>query len=205
MDIWDWIRGLRRWWWMLVVFPLLAAGFSWLATPAPKYETSWNIHVLFDDPNQSNNPTTFDFIFLDDMDSLLKSSVLGDVMYMRLPEEAWQTLSRDEFGAMFSSKRKATFVEITVAGDDPELVRLVSQTLEGNLEEVANWYLVPPTYRGGHATVQTLDPIGEPALNTKDRLVAVGAITVATVLVSFAATGVAEWLRISYSAKKSAR
>lgn len=205
MDIWDWIRGLRRWWWMLVVCPVLAAGISWIAAPTPKYETTWNVHVLFDDPNQSNNPTTFDFIFLDDLHSLLESSVLGDVIYLRLFEEHPDVLTRDEFGAMFSSKRKATFVEITVSGDDPDTVKLVAQTLEDNLEEVANWYLVPPTYRGGYATVQTVDPIGEPVLNEQDRLFTVGAISLATLLVSIAATGVAEWLRISYSAKNAAR
>lgn len=205
MDIWDWIRGLRRWWWMLIVFPLLAAGISWMTAPEPKYESSWNLHVLFDDPNRASNPEYFDFIFLDDLDSLLKSSVLGDVMYLRLPDETSEVLTRDEFGDMISSKRKATFVEITVSGTDPDHVAVVAQTLEDNLEEVTNAYLVPPAYAGGSATVQSVDPIGEPALNSMDRLITVGAITLATVLVSVAATGVAEWLRISYSAKNASR
>lgn len=205
MDIWDWLRSLRRWWWMIVVFPALAAGISWLVAPEPRYESSWTVNIYFDDPSITNNPGYIDFVLLDDFDMLMRTGVLGDVMYTRLPEDVQSHLDRDEFGAMFHSSRKARFVEITVAGDDPALIKTVANTLNDNLTEVTNLYLVPPDYRFGPATVNVLDSINEPALNTRDRLVTVGSVTVATFLASIAATGVAEWLRLSYRAKYSAR
>lgn len=203
MDIWDWFKSLRRWWWMIVVFPLIAAGISWVAAPAPKYESSWTLNIYFDDPNLTNNPGYIDFVLLDDFTLLMDTGVLGDVMYLRLPEETQAEISRFEFGDMFSSKRHAHFVEITVAGDDPELVKQVATTLNDNLVEVTNLYLVPPDYRFGPANVNILDPVTEPALNKTDRLVTVGSITAATFLASIAATGVAEWLRLSYRAKNA--
>lgn len=205
MDIWDWFKSLRRWWWMIVVFPLIAAGVSWVLAPEPEYESTWTVNIYFDDPQLTNSPAYIDFVFLDDLALLMETGVLGDVMYTRLPEDVQANLSRNEFGDMFKSRRHAHFVEITVSGVDPELVSQVTTTLDENLTEVANLYLVPPDYRLGSATINTLDPITEPALNSRDRLVIVGSITGATLLAAIAATGVAEWLRLSYQAKKSAK
>ncbi len=203
MDIWDWLKGLRRWWWMIVVFPLLAAAISWVAAPEPEYETRWTVNVLFDDPSQANNPAYFDFIFLDDFHLLIETGALGDVIYLRLPEEVQSELSRDAFGGMVDSSRKAHFVEIVVSGDDPEIVQIVAEAIETNAEEVANHYLVPPTYRQGAAQINTLEPITEPELNPEPRYVLVGSVTLGTGIAAVAATGVAEWLRISYRAKYS--
>jgi hypothetical protein len=205
VDIWDWLRGLRRWWWMIIVFPVVVAAIAWVAAPEPRYESSWSLNIYFDDPSITNNPGYIDFVLLDDFDLLMRTGVLGDVMYTRLPEDVKARLHRDEFGAMFHSSRKARFVEITMVGDDPELIRTVASTLNGNLTDVINLYLVPPDYRFGQATVNVLDPISDPALNTRDRLVTVGSVAVATLLASIAATGVAEWLRLSYREKYAAR
>ena len=204
MDIWDWLKGLRRWWWMIIIFPLAAGMVSWMTAPTPKYESRWTVNIYFDDPLLADNPFYFDFVFLDDLALLMDTGVLGDVMYLRLPNNVQETLSRGEFGAMFSSSRKAHFVEITVAGDDPEIVATVAETITTNLKEVANLYLVPPDYPLGPATIYVLDPISAPALNTRDRIVRVGSITTAVLIASVAATGVAEWLRRSYSAKNAA-
>lgn len=205
MDFWDWLKGLRTWWWMILVFPLLAASITWLVAPEPEYESSWTFNAYLDDPERTNDPSYFDFIFLDDFAILLRTSVLGDVMYLRLPEDVQSALTRQEFGEMFTSSRKANFVEVTVSGHDPELLKSIAITIQENVEEVGNFYLIPPTYAAGSLTVNVLDPISEPVLNERPRLVAVGSITMATLLVSVAATGIAEWLRQSHRAKYSER
>lgn len=205
MDIWDWLKGLRTWWWMIIAFPLLAATITWIATPDPQYESTWTANVLFDDPERANVPSYFDFIFLDDFAELVQTSVFGDIIYLRLPQDVQDNLSREEFGEMVSSTRRGTFVEITVKGDDPAMVSAVAEAVSANAEEVANQYIVPPTYVYGPAKINILDPITEPALNDGSNLVTVGAITGATLLVSIAATGVAEWLRMSYRSKNAAK
>lgn len=201
MDFWDWLQGLKRWWWMLVLFPALAAGVTWIAWPDPQYETSWSVNITFADPLLSDSPTYFDFVFLDDLDQLVKSSLLGDILYLRLPEDTRADLSRDEFGDMITSSRRAREVEITVRGDDPVQVSLVAETIDGNLEEVMNHYMVPADYTNGPGTITVLNPILEPSLNSRDRLYALVSLTAAAFLVALAATGVAEWLRMSYRAK----
>lgn len=205
MDIWDWFASLKRWWWMLIVFPVLAAAITWVASPKPLYESTWTINIFFDEPSLTNSPGYIDFVLLDDFDLLMRTGALGDVMYLRMPENVQQSVSREDFGEMFSSSRKANFVGLTVRADDPELVTTVANTLNDNLTEVTNLYLVPPDYRFGPANVNVLDPVSEPELNTRDRLVNVGAITLATLLVSLGATGVAEWLRLSRQAKYAAK
>lgn len=205
MDFWDWIKGLRTWWWIIVVFPLLAASVTWLVTPEPEYEARWTVNIYFDEPTLTNSPAYIDFVFLDDLHLLMRTGALGDVMYLRLPEEVQAQLSRQEFGDMIDSSRKAHFVEIVISGDDPQNVVAVAETINENLEEVANSYLVPPAYRYGEATINVLDPVSDPVLNDRERLTTVGAVTVGTLLVSLAATGVAEWLRHSHSAKYAAR
>ena len=205
MDFWDWLKSLRTWWWIIVVFPLLAASVTWLLAPEPEYESSWTFNAHLGDPERTNSPAYFDFVFLDDFAILLRSAVLGDIIYLELPEDVQAELTRQEFGDMFTSSRRATSVEVTVTGNDPDLVRIVATTVQENVEEVGNFYLIPPTYSAGPLKVNMLDPISEPTLNERDRLVTVGSVTVATLLVSVAATGVAEWLRRSYSAKYSAK
>lgn len=205
MDIWDWLKGLRTWWWMIIVFPLLAASVAWIATPDPQYESRWNVNIYFDDPSRTNATSYFDFIFLDDYAQLIETGLFGDFIYLRLPQDVQQELSREAFGQMVSSSRRGSFVEIAVRGDDRVLVSVVADTIAANSEEIANQYLVPPTYSSGLATINILDPISEPELNNRSRLITVGAITVATGMVAIAATGVAEWLRLSYRAKNAAR
>lgn len=205
MDFWDWLHGLKRWWWMLIAIPAIAAGTTWLLWSAPQYETSWTVNVTFADPNLSNDPAYFDYVFLDDLDQLVKSSLLGDIIYLRLPEKTRTDLTREEFGEMVTSARTAREVEITVHGDDPTLVLEVAQTIEANLEEVMNFYMVPADYVNGPGKINVLNPIAEPELNTRDRLVGVVAVTSAAFLVALAATGIAEWLRMSYRAKYAER
>lgn len=190
---------------MLLVLPLLAAGISWLAAPEPLYESRWTVNIYFDDPMLTNNPAYIDFVLLDDLHLLMGTGVLGDVIYLRLPEDMQENLTRDQFGAMVDSSRKAHFVEIVISGDDPAMVSIVAEVMSDNLQEVTNHYLIPPTYRAGSATVNVLDPITEPAINTRPRNVFVGSITLGTFLASVAATGVAEWLRLSHRAKYGAR
>ncbi|MCO5215533.1 MAG: hypothetical protein M9950_05185 [Thermomicrobiales bacterium] len=201
MDFWDWLHGLKRWWWMLVAVPVLTASVTWMAWPDPQYETSWTVNITFADPESSNAPGYFDFVFLDDMDQLVKSSLFGDVIYLRLPEQTRATMSRDQFGEMVSSARKAREVEITIHGDDPDQVALVAATIDANLEEVMNTYMVPPDYTAGPGNITVLNPISEPALNSTTRILGVVSLTAAAFLVALAATGVAEWLRMSYRAK----
>lgn len=205
MDIWDWLKGLRTWWWMIIAFPMLAGGIGWITAPEPEYETRWTVNIYFDDPALTNSPGYIDFVFLDDLHLLMRTGVLGDVIYLRLPEDVQARVSRDQFGRMIDSSRKAHFVEIVISGDDPETVRVVAETIDVNLAEVANLYLVPPTYRGGEATVNVLDSMTEPEMNTRPRTVQVGAVTGGALLASIAATGVAEWLRLSYRAKYASR
>lgn len=205
MDIWDWLRGLKRWWWMLLVLPGLAAAVTWFAAPEPEYEVEWTLYIIFDDPNMANNPAYIDFVVLDDLALLLHTGVLGDVVYLQLPEEVRENLSRDDFGEMVESRRHAHYVWIKIHGDNAETVQTVANTIDAELPDAVNHYLIPATHTRGPANIMVMDPMTEPTLNTQTRIRTVGAVTLAAGMVALAGTGAAEWLRLSYRAKNAAR
>jgi hypothetical protein len=203
MDLWDYLKGLRRWWWLLIVMPLLAfGGASFLLIPAAKWEVRWESVIVFNgDPNVANLSQYLDSVVLDDMAQLLESDVLGDRVYLNLPEAVTSRYSRSEVGAMFSTVRHARFVEFTVRADEADVATIVAETTQHTMPEAINLYLIPADFTRIPAHVSVTDMLSQPELQTTERMIKVGGITLAGLIVGFAASGVAEWLRLSYSAK----
>jgi hypothetical protein len=207
MDLWDYLKGLRRWWWMLLLFPAIAFGLASFVLISPaKWEVSWTTAIVFNgDPVLANHALSLDSVVLDDMAQLLDEDVLGDRVYLALPEEITSRYSRDDVGAMFSSFRHGRFVEISVEGDDPDVVRAVAETTQATLPEAINMYLIPPDFYRIPAHVSVTSMLSEPELQTRDRMTGVAGITLAGAALGVVTSGVAEWLRMSYSAKYGAR
>jgi len=207
MDLWDYLKGLRRWWWLLLVLPAAAFAIAqFILIPPAKYAVSWESVVVFNgDPNLANNPAYLDSVILDDMERLLHSDVLGDRVYLELPEEITSRYSRQDVGKMYSSFRHGRFVELTVAADDAEVATVVAETTQATMPEAINLYLIPADFTRIPAHVSVTSLLSEPELQERDRLVKVGGITLAGAISGIAAAGVAEWLRLSYSAKYGAR
>lgn len=207
MDLWDYLQGLRRWWWMLVVVPVLAFALaSFVLIPPAKWAVTWTSAIVFDgDPNVANHSAFLDYVLLDDMANLLRSEVLGDRVYLALPEEVTERYSREDVGAMFDAMRHARFVEITVAADDPEVAETVARVTRTEMPEAINLYLVPPDFTRipAHVSVTTLPT--DPELQTRDRMIAIGGITLAGAILGVTGAGVAEWLRLGYREKYGAR
>lgn len=207
MDLWDYLKGLRRWWWLLIAVPALAFAFAHLLIfPAAKWEVRWESVIVFNgDPNIANLSQYLDSVLLDDMGRLLESDVLGDLVYANLPEDVTSDYSRSDVGAMFSSVRRARFVEFIVTADDPDVATVVAETTQRTLPEAINLYLIPADFTRIPAHVSVTDMLTEPELQTRDRMIKVGGITLAGLITGFAAAGTAEWLRMSYSAKYGAK
>jgi hypothetical protein len=207
MDVWAYLRGLARWWWLLLLFPVasfLLAQF--ILVPPAKWDVSWGSVVVFEgNPQFTDGAQYTDFVVLDDMGHLLESDVLGDRVYANLPESVTGEYTREQVGEMFSAFRHARFVEITVSADDPDIARTVAETTERILPEAINNYLLPADFPRIPGDVETLNAMTEPKLQTQDRLIKVGGITLAGVFLGLGAVGIAEWLRLDYRAKYGAR
>lgn len=207
MDFWGYLRGLRHWWWLPLLVPVatfLLAQF--ILIPPAKWTVSWGSFVVFQgSPQHADGAQYTDFVVLDDMTHLLESGVLGDRVYANLPESATGEYSRQDVGEMFSTYRHARYVEITVSADDPDVARTVAETTERVLPEAINHYLLPSDFPRIPGEVETVDGLTEPELETQERLVKVGGITLAGLFIGLGAAGVAEWLRLDYRAKYDAR
>jgi capsular polysaccharide biosynthesis protein len=207
MDVWSYLKGLRRWWWLLLLFPVVAFALAhFILIPPAKWTISWNSAIVFNgDPNAANSAVYLDYVLLDDMTHLLASDVLGDRVYANLPDDITSEYDRGEIGEMFSSYRHSRFVEITVSGDDPDVVRVVGETTREALPEAVNQYLTPPDFARIPAQISVTTLPSEPEQQTRERLIRVGGITLAGLALGFGAAGVAEWLRLSYRAKYGER
>lgn len=207
MDFWTYLRGLKRWWWLLVAVPALTFLLaSFVVIPPAKWTVSWTSAIVFDgDPNVANQSAFLDYVLLDDMTHLLESDVLGDRVYLALPDTITDEYSRAEVGEMFDSFRHSRFVEIMVSADDPEVARTVADVTRTSLPEAINLYLIPPDFSRVPAQVSVTTLPTAPELQTRDRLLKIGGVTLAGVAVGFGAAGVAEWLRLSYREKYGSR
>lgn len=207
MDLWTYLASIRRWWWILILVPVVAftLGFFVIVPPA-KWTTSWDSTLVFPgNPAKSTSFNYVDFIVLDDMTHLLASDILGDRVYANLPDDITRVYSREEIGEMYSSYRNSRFVEITVEGDDPVVVEAVAGTTEDVLPDAVNEFLIPADSTSYPSEVTTMTSISEPVLRSKERWLDIGVITAAAMLVSLCLAGLAEWLRLSYRVKYGAR
>lgn len=207
MDVWTYLRGLRRWWWLLLLFPAVAFAIAqFVLVPPAKWDVTWGAFVVFEgSPQHADGAQYTDFVVLDDMTHLLESDVLGDRVYASLPESVTSVYSREDVGEMFSTFRHARFVEITVSADDADVAATVAETTERVMPDAINHYLLPADFPRIPGDVEVMNPRTEPALQTQDRLVKVGGITLAGVFLGLGAAGLAEWLRMDYRVKYEAR
>lgn len=207
MDLWSYLRALLRWWWLLVLVPLIAFVLAFFVLfPTTPWQTTWNMAITFEgNPAKASSFEYVDFIVLDDMEHLLQSDVLGDHVYMQLPEEITSRYSREEIGQMYSSYRHARFVQIWVTGEDPDVVETVARATEAALPEAVNEYLIPADNVSYPGKVETVDRITAPEQLVQERWLNIGAVTGAGLILALCLVGVAEWLRLSYRAKYGAR
>jgi capsular polysaccharide biosynthesis protein len=207
MDLWSYLRALLRWWWLLVLVPLIAFVIAYfILFPAAPWQSTWKTVITFEgNPAKANSFEFVDFIVLDDLEHLLQSDVLGDQVYMQLPDEITSRYSREDIGHMYSSYRHARFVQIWVTGDEPEVVDAVARATEAVLPEAVNEYLIPPDNPDFPGMVETMDRLSEPVQLRMDRWQKIAAMTGVGVITALCLVGIVEWLSMSYRAKYGAR
>ena len=192
---------------MLVAVPLVAFLLSFFVFfPSAPWQVSWGSFITFaGNPGKASSFNYIDFIVLDDMEHLLHSDVLGDVVYLNLPEEVTTNYTREQVGSMFTSYRHARYVQIWVTGDDPQVVETVARVTENILPDAVNQYLIPADDANYPGKVETMNGLTAPMKLTLERYRKVGAVTAAGGAVALCMVGAAEWLRCSYRAKYGTR
>ena len=102
MDLWTYLRGLKRWWWLVIVIPVAAFALASVVVPPAKWTVTWTSAIVMNgDPNAANRASVLEYVLLDDMTHLLHSDVLGDLVYLQLPDSITSDYSRSDVGEMF--------------------------------------------------------------------------------------------------------
>lgn len=207
MDLWSYLGALLRWWWLLVLVPLIAFVLAFFVLfPEAPWQTTWKTVITFEgNPAKASSFEYVDFIVLDDMEHLLQSDVIGDQVYLHLPDDITSRYSREDIGQMYSSYRHARFVQIWVTGDEPEVVDAVAQATEAVLPEAVNEYLIPPDNPDFPGMVETVDRLGEPVQLAMERWQKVAAVTGVGVITALCLVGIVEWLSMSHRLKYGER
>lgn len=201
------LKSMRRWWWLLLAPPVIAFGLAvFVVFPSAPWQTTWTTLVTFaGNPDKASSFNYADFVILDDMAHLLESDVIGDLVYLNLPESITDDYSRADIGDMFATYRNSRFVQIWVTGDDPAVLEQVAKTTEAILPETVNQYLIPADDVNYPGKVETMDQITPPKQLNLDRWTKIGALTAAGGGLGLILVGAAEWLRLSHQAKYGAR
>jgi capsular polysaccharide biosynthesis protein len=199
MDLWSYVKAVRRWWWLALGIPAFAFIAAFLLVPAP-WQTEFRAMVVFPGhPDYSGSQGRVEAIILDDVAVLLGSGAFIRDVHATLPQEMRPSLTSSDISGMLSATRYSRAVTVTISGSSPEEIEAVAQGVESVLPGAINAYLVPP--ETDPATVEIIDRVHEPEQQTTQRVLIIGIVTVVAGMVALCLIALIESLRLSYRAK----
>lgn len=202
MDIWDFAKTLRRYWWLVFGITVLAFVIASAAIPAP-WHTQFRAVILFPaNPDLTAVAQTGEAIVYDDAALLANSDAFRQQVYAQLPEDLQAVMTPDDVGNMLTGTRYSRAVTMTISGSSRERVKAVADATELAFPEAVKTYIMPPEW--AETKVEFLDQAREPVRQTRERWIAVGAITAAAFLFGLGIVALTESLRRSYRAKYGA-
>jgi hypothetical protein len=203
MDLWDYLRALRGYWWLALGIPVLAFMVAFAAIPAP-WQTQFRAIILFPaNPDLTALAQTGEAIVYDDAALLVDSDAFRQRVHAELPAELRSVMTPDQIGSMVTGSRYSRAVTMTISGSSRERVKAVANATESAFPEAVKTFIMPPEWAA--TEVEYLDHTGDPVRQTRERWVAVGAITVAAFLCGLGIVALTETLRRSYRLKYGAK
>jgi hypothetical protein len=200
MDLWTYLKALRRWWWLVLGIPAIALIASFVLLPAAQWETEFKAMILFPNhPDYTGSAGRQDSVIIDDMATLFVSDVFLDDVHDALPADSRESLPPSEISTMLSAVRYSRAVTVTVKGESPEDVTVVAETVQTVMPEAVNAHLLVP--ENPPATMDVIDYVGEPVQQTTQRILTVAVITATAGVAALCLVAVIESLRLSYRAK----
>ncbi len=182
IDLRDYMRFLRRLWWVPVTLALAGLVAGWALAPVPPWESLFRAAVVMpgdtEDPGSSERP---ELMILDDLLSLVQSRVFAERTLEAIPAGNRGTLTVTEVQAALDETRYGRVATVIVSGPDPDEVSAIVSAAASVFPDAVNAYLVAPGAQP--ANIQLLDPPSEPERSFARRSLTI----VAAAFVSFMA------------------
>ncbi len=174
MELRDFLRLLRRLWWVPAALLLMGSIAGWVLAPATPYKSMFRAVVVMpgdtEDPGSSERP---ELMILDDLLPLVRSRAFAERTIEAIPAGNRDALTVPEVQAALDQSRYGRVATVTGSGSDPAEVAAIVSAAAVVFPDAVNTYLVAPG--GEPASVQVLDPPSPPERSFTRRNLVVGA------------------------------
>lgn len=175
------VAALLKRWWLVVIVPAIVLPLLVLRARTQPFQTTLQAVVLIpgdtEIPGNSERP---ELMVLDDLPTLVSSQVFAQAVAEDLAGRGQDTGVEAVRGAL-SASRYSRVLTIAVTHDDADTAKSIAESAAAVLPRVVNQYLVADQAKP--ATVQIIDPPGEPTRSRPNQ----GLVIVALTLVAAAA------------------
>lgn len=205
MDLFRFLAALRRWWWLVLGLPLLALILSLVLTPKQPYATTFKVTVLIPgDTEDTGSAERPELMVLDDLPSLIGSEVFANATLQQMKTAGYTgPLDAAAVQETLSGSRYSRVLTVTIASDDPAATRTIAAAASKVLSGEVNRYLVADGTKP--ATVQLIDPPGDPARGETRRYLQIIVQTFAAFCVGIAIVVLVEGVRDLRAAEEPPR
>ncbi len=157
---------VRRWWWLLVLLPLVGLVAGVVLTRDQPYQSSIRATVLIPwDPEIPGSSERPELMVLDDAPALVSSFAFAELVHGALPADLQGSMSIDDVKAALSGSRYSRVLTVTSSSDSAAEAEAIAVAAASVLPQAVNTYLVADG--ADQATVRIIDPATDA---TQDRM-----------------------------------
>jgi capsular polysaccharide biosynthesis protein len=166
MTINEFGRFVRRWWWLLVLLPVIGLIAGFVLTRDQPYVSDVRATVLIpfdtEDPGSSERP---ELMVLDDSPSVVSSYAFAELVHASLPADLQSSLSVDDVKDSLSGTRYSRVLTVHASNDSKADAEAIAGAVATVLPDAVNQFMVADA--SPKATVKIIDPASEA---TQDRM-----------------------------------
>jgi capsular polysaccharide biosynthesis protein len=181
MTLRDLVLVLLKRWWLVAIVPAIVLPLLIVRARTQPYQTKFNAVVLIpgdtEIPGNSERP---ELMVLDDLPTLVSSRVFADAVAANLQGRG-STLANGDVEGALSGSRYSRVLTITVTRDDAAQAKAIAESAAEVLPAQVNQYLVADQSKP--ATVQIIDPPGNPVRSRPNQTLVIVAMTLLATIV----------------------
>jgi capsular polysaccharide biosynthesis protein len=156
----------RRYWWIVIAAPALVAIVLVAQSRIRPYQTTVRASILIpgdtEIPGNSERP---ELMVMDDVPALVTSRAFAEGVNAEIPDES---LTVEQIQSTLSAERYSRILTVFITDDNASTTHVIAGAVAETLPTLINQYLIPTG--GQPATVQVIDPPGDPTRSRPDQM-----------------------------------
>jgi capsular polysaccharide biosynthesis protein len=161
---------VRRWWWLLVLLPLIGLVAGVVLTRDQPYQSSIRATVLIPwDPEIPGSSERPELMVLDDAPALVSSYAFAELVHAALPVDLQTVMSVDDVESALAASRYSRVLTVTASRDDSGEAEAIATAAAAVLRDAVNSFLVADG--ADQATVRIIDPASDATQDRTGRIV----------------------------------